>query len=114
MQDTSLLQYMEEYQNLNFDQKIRNKYHKQIIQELQLNPQGLTDRELQHNIGTAERNNISPRRNELVNGTKKHPELAGIVEEGGRRKVQTPDMKEPREMIVWILNKNKLYAFMGG
>lgn len=108
MQDTSLLQYFQEFENINFDQKIRNKYHKSIIQELQLHPEGLTDRELQHNIGTEERNNISPRRNELVNGTKKHPELAGIIEYAGFNKTY-----QGKSMMVWVLNKNKLYAFMG-
>ena len=67
-----------------------------------------TDREMQHELKCSERNTISPRRHELVYGTKKHPELAGIVEESGYK------IYQGKKMINWTLNKNKLYAFMGG
>jgi len=109
MRDTSLLLYMEEYKNINFEEKIRNKVHLQIIQTLQLNPQGLTDRELQHELNYNERNVVSPRRHELVNGTKRHPELAGILEDAGVRICNITQ----RKTHYWTLNKNRLYAYVG-
>jgi len=109
MMDSSLLQYMEEHKNINFDEKFRNKLHKEIIQLLQLKPQGMTDREMANHYNYLDPNVVRPRRYELVYGTKRHPELAGILENAGERKCSITN----RQTIFWTLNKNKLYAFMG-
>ena len=109
MRDTSLLMYFEEYKEINFDEKIRNKVHKEIIQLLQLNPEGMTDREMADHYNYLDPNVVRPRRHELVYGTKRHPELAGILEDGGERICKITN----RKTHFWVLNKNKLYAFMG-
>lgn len=109
MRETSLLLYFPEYENINFSEKIRNKVHLEIIQLLQINIQGMTDREMAEEKGYADPNVIRPRRHELVYGTKKHPELAGILESAGERTCSVTH----RKSIYWVLNKGKLYAYVG-
>lgn len=107
MTQTSLMCYFPSWSESEFNQKFRNKTRIQIIKLLQENPEGLTDTEMGKLIGCYPDLNINrPRRNDLSRD--KDNRFNRVVVDSGRTKVNTQGNRE----TIWILNPERLYAYM--
>ena len=105
---TSLWCYFPKYNEQEFNEKFRNQTRIEIIKLLQEHPEGLTDTEIARLIGCYPDCNVNrPRRNDL---SKEGNKFGQIVVDSGRFKHNDNGNRE----TIWILNNERLYAFMRG
>ena len=97
----------EEYTEIEFNQKFRNKTRIQIIKMLQKHPEGLTDTEMAREIGCFPNCNINrPRRNDLSREVKNKFNRP-IIDSG-----RTRENEQGNRETIWVLNPENLNAYM--